>query len=658
MMIHPKRLNEKVFIYNDSVSGTGGCISMALILQLWKFRWIKNPESIPKEGRVIDATSPGSFVLITSEDQTINLPTQIIKTLELFSADNNIYGNTLRIIVGSEAVSQGYTMKAIRQCHIMQPHWNMSALDQAMGRVFRFGSHNQLPENERYLNIYRHIAVNKGKNWSLANEQQASLGAVPVGTFSDSPTVDTIIYNIAEKKEYQSFQLYRIMKIASWDCALNYKRNVLVNDIDNSRECDFQKCNYVCDGFDETNGLNKQNGPYFLKKNQGRLYTYTFNDVDTSNNNLLYSNDKVIEYMKSITDIFHNYFSLRYDMLKSLMGQGDIRDFILFEALDRLISYRVPIRDRYGFKAYLNEENDVYFLNKYITSKSDYLDSAYEVFPIINEISSLQNSIEIIQLNDDVKLVKNFVKNPSNESFQKLSHPSKIILLESSISEKGKLSGKQKEIIDIVLDAMKNDYFKMESGDIVHNLYNTEYTGIEYETSKKLEMNGKLRVFNRHSKLWSYVDNPTIEKKYISEIKGFVVIAKKSKNVLVGDNPYKIQGAYNNKNEFKIIDNRTGTSRIGTTCSSYKIPYLIDVIHHLGFLPPVDEEDLKNINYSKPEIISLLKEHKNIGSPYRAEMKDMSLTDLKKLYILSELNKEGICLAIEEFLKEKNLVIT
>ena len=163
MMIHPKRLNEKVFIYNDSVSGTGGCISMALILQLWKFRWIKNPESIPKEGRVIDVTSPGSFVLITSEDQTINLPTQIIKTLELFSADNNIYGNTLRIIMGSEAVSQGYTMKAIRQCHIMQPHWNMSALDQAMGRVFRFGSHNQLPENERYLNIYRHIAVNKGK---------------------------------------------------------------------------------------------------------------------------------------------------------------------------------------------------------------------------------------------------------------------------------------------------------------------------------------------------------------------------------------------------------------------------------------------------------------------------------------------------------------
>ena len=45
MMRDPSRLNEKVFIYFDSVRGTGGALSIAYTLQLWGFHWIK---SVPK----------------------------------------------------------------------------------------------------------------------------------------------------------------------------------------------------------------------------------------------------------------------------------------------------------------------------------------------------------------------------------------------------------------------------------------------------------------------------------------------------------------------------------------------------------------------------------------------------------------------------------
>jgi hypothetical protein len=659
MMIDPSRLKEKIFIYNDSVTGCGGAISDALILQLWKFRWVKNPESI-KENPVRE-NNYGSFVLITSEDQTINTPNQIIKTLELFSADNNIYGDTLRLIIGSEAVSQGYTMKAVRQCHVKEGHWNMSALDQAMGRVFRVGSHDQLPEKERYINIYRHIAVNKGTDWSLLNQNKllTDKNNKLKNVFSPDKTVDTIIYSIAEKKEYQSFQIYRIMEKSSWDCALNYKRNVLINDVDGSRECDFQECNYVCDGFTEENGLGE--GEYFLKKEQGRMYSYNLrNDpnypVSTSNYNLLYSEAKVVKYMDDIINLFHNYFSLKYEMLVRLLNENDIREFVLMEALNNLINYRISIRDRYGFKSYLNEKNNVYFLDKYIVPYPDYQNSVYEIFPLINEISSLQNSIEIIQLQGDTLLVKEFVKNPTLQNFNKLSQNTKIVLLESVITQEYSeipLKNTEMKVTAIIFSALKDDFFIMSDKNVVHNMYNSEYTGVEYETSKKLEQNGKLRVFNINSKKWNYVgvDN---EKKYIAEIKTFLTQLKKNKPVLA-DNPYKIRGAYNNKGKFKIIDDRLGKARVGKVCveGGTKIEYIVELFHHLKHLP--FDNETKNVNYTKPEIINLLKDNKKINlSSYLDELKDMPLSDLKKLWTITEMDKKGLCASIERFLKGEN----
>ena len=417
MMIDPNRFKEKIFIYNDSVSGTGGCLSLALIMQLWKFKWVKSAEGAPEAD--ISADTVGNFVVITSEDKTINTAAQIRETLEVYNRDNNIYGRKVRIIMGSETISQGYTIKAVRQGHIVKGHWNMSSLDQAMFRIFRIGSHDQLPEEERYVNIYRHIAVVKGKNWSIKNQTISDVPP-PKNTFSTDETVDIIIYKIAEGKEYMSSQIYRYMKESSWDCALNYKRNVLINDIDGSRACDFQKCNFVCDNFTEENGLNKNSTEKFLNKKQGTLWSYDLTNTDKSNYNLLYSGKETENYIKMIIDLFHNYFSLKYDILKGLLpGYEPSQEFILMVSLSKIINNRIPIRDRYGFKAYLSEEGNIYFLDGYISPHLSYQSSIYSTFPLINEISSLQNAVETIRLKDDSQFIEKFVKTPSLVEFQK-----------------------------------------------------------------------------------------------------------------------------------------------------------------------------------------------------------------------------------------------
>lgn len=656
MLRDPTRGKEKVFIYNDSVKGTGGIISLALIMKLWGFKWLKHPEN----AKYSEDSTEGFFV-ITSETGTINESAQIRRALEIFNADNNIYGNVARIILGSETISQGYTLKAVRQTHVIQGHWNMASIDQSLGRVFRTGSHDQLPEAERYVNIYRHVALEGCKENSKKDcvKLEKGISSPSGGIFSKSETIDVYVYSVAERKEYMTSQLYRLMKKAAWDCALAYKRNVLVTDADGSRECDYIECNYQCDSYSKSD-IDKKSGDNFLAEGQGKVWSYDVKPdaiSETSNYNLLYSDKDVSDYTKNIIEIFHNYFALRYDMIVSLLPYENPIKFILIKALANIINSRIPIRNRYGIISYLNESNNIYFLNANVSEKFDYLSSVYTVFPLVTEKTSLEDVLESIQLNEDEIYIKNFVKNPSTETFNKFSNRTKIILLESSVAmrESGKIANLQgQSVINFVISTLKNELYNMEDGNIVHNMYNSEYEGTGYDISaKKLEKNGELRVFDKKSGIWNNVREEE-EEKYLSELKSYG--DKKSKDTLA-HNPYKIYGSVDVKNQFKIHDGRQAKARAGRVCiaGGCKITYLYEVFHHLGHLPYDDEVNQSIKGKGKKIIMGLLSSIKTFeSSPFANEVDDMSASDLEKLYAMFTMNKQELCDSIERFLKGEN----
>lgn len=661
MLRDPTRSKEKVFIYNDSVKGTGGIISLALIMKLWGFRWLKRPEN----AKYSEDNTDGFFV-ITSETGTISESAQIRKALEVFNADNNIYGNAVRIILGSETISQGYTLKAVRQTHVGQGHWNMASIDQSLGRVFRTGSHDQLPEAERYVNIYRHAALEGCKENSKKCVKLEKGASNPSGgSFSTFETIDVYVYSVAERKEYMTSQLYRLMKKAAWDCALAYKRNVLITDTDGSRECDYVECNYQCDSYDKSD-IDKKSGDDFLAEGQGKVWSYDVKldiasdrhaSASTSNYNLLYSDKDVSDYTKNIIEIFHNYFALRYDMIVSLFPYENLVKFVLIKALANIINSRIPIRNRYGIISYLNESNNIYFLNTNVSENFDYLSSVYTVFPLVTEKTSLEDVLESIQLNDDEVYIKNFVKNPDVETFNKFSSRTKIILLESSVTmreSEGVASAQKQRVINFVIDALKNELYVMEDGNIVHNMYNSEYEGTGYDiAAKKLEKNGELRVFDKKSGTWNNVREDD-EEKYLSELKSYG--NKKSKDTLV-DNPYKIYGSVDVKNQFKIHDGRQVKARAGRVCiaGGCKITYLYEVFHHLGHLPYDDEVNQSIKGKGKKIIMGLLRSIKTFeSSPFANEVDNMSVGNLEKLYAMFTMDKQELCDSIERFLKGEN----
>lgn len=75
---------------------------------------------------------------------------------ELVKAYNQ---NKIRTLLLSSAGGEGLDLKGTRLMQVLEPHWNDEKLRQVMGRGIRFGSHSDLPPEERKVRIQRYLAT-------------------------------------------------------------------------------------------------------------------------------------------------------------------------------------------------------------------------------------------------------------------------------------------------------------------------------------------------------------------------------------------------------------------------------------------------------------------------------------------------------------------
>lgn len=86
---------------------------------------------------------------------------------EVINSCENADGSKIKIILGSPAIKEGVSLLRIRQVHILEPYWNMSRIEQVIGRAVRFCSHKDLPRDERLVNIYIYLAIGSSKEISI-----------------------------------------------------------------------------------------------------------------------------------------------------------------------------------------------------------------------------------------------------------------------------------------------------------------------------------------------------------------------------------------------------------------------------------------------------------------------------------------------------------
>jgi hypothetical protein len=631
---HP---DEVTFIYNEEVTGLGGAIMQGLCMQLHGFAWAKS---------AIDIEHPSQkrrFAVITSDSQTTNNPKQIQDLLASCNRPDNRHGDRLQVIIGSEKIALGLTIKNVRRIHIMMPHWNIPSIDQAEARGYRFGSHDALEPEERHVHIFRHAAVDTAS--PNRGGVARGLGYPKDASFSDTETTDIYIYRLAEDKDYRTAQIYRVMKEAAPDCAAFYRRNVLPTDVDNTRACDYQRCNYVCDGF-----------PPVSRSDKVWSYKIPIQDLDYSTYNVLYASDKISSIIDDIIALFHNYFSMFIDAVQRMIQLPPSEKPLLLHAIDTIIESRLVIRDRYGFKCYLKEEGNMLFLVDSLTARPRYAQATYVEMPLVKHISSLDSLVEILEYQQDKPLVDRVCKKASAEDFEKLSYKTRILLLEVAYqynqTHDSLNPSKSDAAVDMILDEMEASLYEMKDGSVVHILYSTEYKGTSYNVaSKDIKASGLMRRYNPELRGWEDVPS-ALEEGYIKQIKEHITAQKE---IGFEDNPYGIYGWVSNiDGSFRInvkpTKKKKGKIR-GKECQNLFKAEIIDIfIDRINYFPTGDSK-----KRSREELLGLIRGEPGY-QPLKEKLDTYTTAQLDGILYMLTLKREELCGLLKDWLAENQLI--
>lgn len=84
---------------------------------------------------------------------------------------NNYNNGSYQVLLISSAGSESLDLKNTRQIHVMEPHWNDAKIQQVIGRSIRYKSHENLPIDERHVDIYYWVSVFPKKIKNLSADQ-------------------------------------------------------------------------------------------------------------------------------------------------------------------------------------------------------------------------------------------------------------------------------------------------------------------------------------------------------------------------------------------------------------------------------------------------------------------------------------------------------
>jgi len=115
----------------------------------------------------------------------------------VFNSYDNVNGDMCKVILGTPAIREGVSLLRVRQVHILEPYWNISRMEQVIGRAVRFCSHKDLPKDDRVVKVYLYVSC------------------PPEG--NRSKIVDEYIYDMAIKKEHLIQEFYETMKKSAID---------------------------------------------------------------------------------------------------------------------------------------------------------------------------------------------------------------------------------------------------------------------------------------------------------------------------------------------------------------------------------------------------------------------------------------------------------
>jgi len=84
------------------------------------------------------------------------------KSLKKYNDKANLNGKIIKVVLISPSGKEGISLHNTKVVHILEPHWNMTATNQVIGRSIRYCGHSDLPLKDRNVIIYRYLMKIEG----------------------------------------------------------------------------------------------------------------------------------------------------------------------------------------------------------------------------------------------------------------------------------------------------------------------------------------------------------------------------------------------------------------------------------------------------------------------------------------------------------------
>jgi hypothetical protein len=147
----------------------------------------------------------GRYILLTS-DYT---ESELSRLLAAVKKPQNRDGSQIRVVVAGPIVSEGVDFRYMRQIHVVDPWWNMSRIEQVVGRGLRTCSHQILPFEDQNCTVYFHV----------------------VRTDDGKECFDEYTYRTkVEQKAMKIARVRKVMAESAMDCPLQNQINTLPED--------------------------------------------------------------------------------------------------------------------------------------------------------------------------------------------------------------------------------------------------------------------------------------------------------------------------------------------------------------------------------------------------------------------------------------------
>lgn len=192
-----------VFVYSNMVEY--GAKLFAMCLEEHGYEPAIGTKLLSNTSDEVPRGSSGKYVLFTSEITDSDIKKSMVRLKRPENAD----GSDIRIVIASPKVSEGVDFRFIRQIHVLDPWFNMSRIEQVLGRGMRTCSHSLLPFEEQNCTVYLHVC-----RYPETKEKKE--------------TLDEYIYRtFVEEKAIKISKIKQVVMESAMDCDLQSNINNL-----------------------------------------------------------------------------------------------------------------------------------------------------------------------------------------------------------------------------------------------------------------------------------------------------------------------------------------------------------------------------------------------------------------------------------------------